>query len=62
MASDPELVAETRAWFVKASNDIRYAEALSAVSPPLPGEGSLLALFSVFQKVSSAPRCTKVKF
>lgn len=38
MASDPELVAETRAWFVKASNDIRAAEALSAVSPPLLDE------------------------
>ena len=38
MASDPELVAETRAWFVKASNDIRAAEALSAVSQPLLDE------------------------
>ena len=38
MAPDPELVAETRAWFVKASNDIRAAEALSAVSPPLLDE------------------------
>ena len=40
MAPDPELVAETRAWLVKALNDIRAAEALSAVSPPLPGEAA----------------------
>ena len=38
MASDPELVAETHAWLAKALNDIRAAEALSAVSPPLLGE------------------------
>jgi hypothetical protein len=50
MASDPELVAETRAWLVKALNDIRAAEALSAVSPALPSEGSLLALFRCFKK------------
>jgi HEPN domain-containing protein len=35
MAFDPELVAETRAWFAKASNDLRAAEALIAASPPL---------------------------
>jgi HEPN domain-containing protein len=35
MAFDPELVAETRAWFAKASNDLRAAEALTATSPPL---------------------------
>jgi len=35
MAVDPELMAETRAWFVKASNDLRAAEALLANSPPL---------------------------
>jgi len=35
MAFDPELVAETRAWFAKAFNDIRAAEALAATSPPL---------------------------
>ena len=40
MAFDPELVAETRAWFVKASNDIRAAEALTATSPPLLGEAA----------------------
>lgn len=35
MAVDPELIAETRAWFVKAVNDLRAAEALLANSPPL---------------------------
>ena len=35
MAFDPELVAETRAWFGKAFNDLRAAEALAATSPPL---------------------------
>jgi hypothetical protein len=29
MAFDPELVAETRAWFGKAFNDLRAAEALA---------------------------------
>jgi HEPN domain-containing protein len=38
MAFDPELVAETRAWLVKASNDIRAAEALTGTSPPLLDE------------------------
>jgi len=38
MAFDPELVAETRGWLVKASNDIRAAEALSTISPPLLDE------------------------
>jgi HEPN domain-containing protein len=35
MAVDPELIAETRAWFAKACNDLRAAEALMATSPPL---------------------------
>jgi HEPN domain-containing protein len=38
MTFDPELVAETRAWLVNASNDIRAAETLSAASPPLLDE------------------------
>jgi HEPN domain-containing protein len=38
MAADPELVAETRARFLKASNHLRAAEALMAASPPLLGE------------------------
>jgi HEPN domain-containing protein len=35
MAADPEVIAETRAWFDKAHNDLRAAEALAATSPPL---------------------------
>jgi HEPN domain-containing protein len=35
MAVDPELMDETRAWLVKASNDLRAAEALRATAPPL---------------------------
>ena len=35
MATDPELLAETRAWFVKAADDLRAAEALVTISPPL---------------------------
>jgi len=35
MAFDPELIAETRAWFAKAFNDLRAAEALADTSPPL---------------------------
>ena len=38
MAFDPELVDETRAWFAKAFNDLRAAEALAATSPPLSDE------------------------
>jgi hypothetical protein len=30
MAFDPELIAETRAWFAKALSDLRAAEALAA--------------------------------
>jgi HEPN domain-containing protein len=35
MAFDPELIAETRAWFAKAFNDLRAAEALTGTAPPL---------------------------
>src|ERR1039458_6135025 len=38
MAFDPELVAETRAWFAKAFNDLCAAEALMSTSPPLLDE------------------------
>ena len=34
-AGDPELIAETKAWFVKAASDLRAAAALAALSPPL---------------------------
>jgi HEPN domain-containing protein len=40
MEHDPELVAETRAWLAKAANDLRAAEALQAVSPPLLDESA----------------------
>jgi HEPN domain-containing protein len=33
--ADPELLAETRAWFAKAADDLRAAVALAAISPPL---------------------------
>jgi hypothetical protein len=35
MAFDPELIAETRAWFAKAFNDLRAAEVLTTTSPAL---------------------------
>ena len=35
MVPDPELVAETRAWFAKAANDLGAAEALGKTNPPL---------------------------
>ena len=38
MASDPELVSETRAWFIKVVNDLRAADTLLAASPPLLAE------------------------
>ena len=34
MAHDPELAAETRAWFVKAARDLRAAAALGKADPP----------------------------
>jgi HEPN domain-containing protein len=40
MAFDPELMDETRAWLVRASNDLRAAEALHGMSPPLFGEAA----------------------
>lgn len=38
MAFDPELVAETRGWMIKASHDLRAAETLATASPPLNDE------------------------
>ena len=40
MAVDPELVEETKAWLVKASRDLRAAEALAKTSPPLFDEAA----------------------
>lgn len=38
MALDPELIAETRGWMVKAAHDLRAAETLTATLPPLNDE------------------------
>ena len=38
MAHDPELVAEARAWFLKAANDLRAADTLGKAEPPLLDE------------------------
>ena len=35
MAHDPELIAETRAWIVKAATDVRTADTLRKATPPL---------------------------
>ncbi len=35
MPHDPELLAETRAWFVKAATDLRAAQAMRELQPPL---------------------------
>lgn len=36
MAPDPERVADTRAWPIKAQHDLRAADALLAGGEPLP--------------------------
>ena len=35
MPHDPELLAETRAWFTKAATDLRAAHGMSELAPPL---------------------------
>jgi len=35
MPRDPELLAETRAWLLKAATDLRAAEAMHMLNPPL---------------------------
>ncbi len=35
MPHDPELLAETRAWFAKAATDLRAAQAMCKLVPPL---------------------------
>jgi HEPN domain-containing protein len=37
MAPDPERVADTRSWLVKAQDDLRAIDALLAADEPLPG-------------------------
>ncbi len=50
MPLDPEFVAETRAWLIKAANDLRAAELISNVEPPLAGD----ALFHCQQAAEKA--------
>ncbi len=38
MPHDPALVAETRAWFRKAAEDLRAAEHALLAQPPLLGD------------------------
>jgi HEPN domain-containing protein len=38
MPHDPELVAETRGWFVRASTDLASARVDLTVEPPLTGD------------------------
>jgi HEPN domain-containing protein len=35
MPHDPILIADTRGWLIKAANDLRVAEIVLAVNPPL---------------------------
>jgi len=50
MPDDPERIAETKSWLVKALADLRAAECLLALQPPLTG----LALFHAQQAVEKA--------
>ncbi len=50
MPGDPERVAETQSWLVKALADLRAAECLLALQPPLTG----LALFHAQQAAEKA--------
>jgi HEPN domain-containing protein len=52
MAYDPELLAETRGWFVKAANDLRAAETLRTSQPALLAE-------SVFHCQQAAEKALK---
>jgi hypothetical protein len=38
MRPDPMLLAETRAWFTRATNDLRAAEHEFSATPPLLGD------------------------
>jgi HEPN domain-containing protein len=40
MNPSPELIAEVRAWLLKAANDLRAAQALVEITPPLLDEVS----------------------
>jgi len=38
MSLDPERIAETRAWFVKAGEDLRAADFERSAAPPLTSD------------------------
>jgi hypothetical protein len=42
MPHDPEVVEETKAWFVKAQHDLRVAELSLQDKPPLTDQGSII--------------------
>ncbi len=50
MPLDPVRLADTRAWLLKAANDLRGAEVDLAADPPLPGD----ALFHCQQVAEKA--------
>jgi hypothetical protein len=50
MRHDPARIADTRAWFVKAANDLRGVDVDLAAAPPLLGD----ALFHCQQAVEKA--------
>jgi HEPN domain-containing protein len=50
MSNDPVLIADTRAWFSKARNDLQAAERLAGGQPPLLGS----ALFHCQQVVEKS--------
>lgn len=52
MPPDPELVAETRAWFVRAADDLRAGDLMLAASPPL-------ARTAVFHSQQAAEKAMK---
>jgi hypothetical protein len=47
MPFDPELLAEARAWILKAATDLRATEAMLALDPPLLEVAVLLTVETV---------------
>jgi len=52
MPHDPEFVAETRSWLVKADSDLRAADVLRSTRPPLLDD----ALYHYQQSAEKAPK------
>jgi len=52
MPHDPEFVAETRSWLVKADSDLRAADVLRSTRPPLLDD----ALYHCQQSAEKAPK------